>query len=135
MIGTFSPSNSALLLIDHQLGTMKLIKNIPLDLARRNTLALAKTAKILKLPVVLTSSQEENLQGPLMPELEKILPEAFAARIKRAGIVVLGMIRISRKQLNRLAVEISSWRASQPMCAWSTQLSAPAERATKCRPS
>ena len=67
MIGTFSPSNSALLLIDHQLGTMKLIKNIPLDLARRNTLALAKTAKILKLPVVLTSS--------------------FAARIKRAGIV------------------------------------------------
>jgi len=87
MIGTFSPSNSALLLIDHQLGTMKLIKNIPLDLARRNTLALAKTAKILKLPVVLTSSQEENLQGPLMPELEKILPEAFAARIKRAGIV------------------------------------------------
>ena len=87
MIGTFSPSNSALLLIDHQLGTMKLIKNIPLDLARRNTLALAKTAKILKLPVVLTSSQEENLQGPLMPELEKILPEAFAARVKRAGIV------------------------------------------------
>jgi nicotinamidase-related amidase len=87
MIGIFSPSNSAFLLIDHQLGTMKLIKNIPLDLARRNTLALAKTAKILKLPVVLTSSQEENLQGPLMPELEKILPEAFAARIKRAGIV------------------------------------------------
>ena len=36
MIGTFSPSNSALLLIDHRLGAMKLIKNIPLDLARRN---------------------------------------------------------------------------------------------------
>jgi hypothetical protein len=30
MIGTFSPTNSVLLLIDHQLGTMKLIKNIPL---------------------------------------------------------------------------------------------------------
>ena len=87
MIGTFSSSDSALLLIDHQLGTMKLIKNIPLDLVRRNTLALAKTAKILSLPVVLTSSQEENLQGPLMPELEQILPKAFAARIKRAGIV------------------------------------------------
>src|SRR5262245_32614074 len=26
----------------------------------------------LKLPVVLTSSQEANLQGPLMPELEQI---------------------------------------------------------------
>ena len=75
------------MLIDHQLGTMKLIKNISLDVARRNTLALAKTAKILKLPVVLTSSQEENVQGPLMPELKEILPKAFAARIKRAGIV------------------------------------------------
>ena len=87
MIGTFSSADSALLLIDHQVGTMKLIKNIPLDMAKRNTLALAKTAKILNIPVVLTSSQEQNLQGPLLPELEQILPEAFAARVRRAGIV------------------------------------------------
>jgi nicotinamidase-related amidase len=87
MIGTFSPSDRALLLIDHQLGTMKLIKNIPLEMVKRNTLALAKTAKILNIPVVLTSSQEQNVQGPLLPELEHILPEAFAARVGRAGIV------------------------------------------------
>lgn len=87
MIGTFSPTDSALLLIDHQLGTMKLIKNIPLDVVKRNTLALAKTAKILNIPVVLTSSQEQDVQGPLLPELEQILPEAFAARVQRAGIV------------------------------------------------
>ncbi|TAK61527.1 isochorismatase family protein [Methylobacter sp.] len=87
MIGTFSPTNSVLLLIDHQLGTMKLIRNIPLDVVKRNTLALAKTAKILNIPVVLTSSQEQNVQGPLLPELEQILPEAFAARVQRAGIV------------------------------------------------
>jgi nicotinamidase-related amidase len=87
MIGTFNSTDSALLLIDHQVGTMKLIKNIPLDMAKRNTLALAKTAKILGIPVVLTSSQEQNVQGPLLPELAQILPEAFAARVKRAGIV------------------------------------------------
>jgi nicotinamidase-related amidase len=87
MIGTFTSSDSALLLIDHQVGTMKLIKNIPLDVVTRNTLALAKTANILGIPVVLTSSQEENLQGPLLPDLEGILPEAFKARVKRAGIV------------------------------------------------
>ena len=87
MIGTFSPSDSALLLIDHQVGTMKLIKNIPLEVVTRNTLALAKTAKILGIPVVLTSSQEQNVQGGLLPELEDILPEAFAARVKRAGLV------------------------------------------------
>jgi nicotinamidase-related amidase len=84
---TFTPADSALLLIDHQTGTMQLIKNIPLDVAKRNTLALAKTAKILNIPVVLTSSQEQNMQGPLLPELEQILPDAFAARVKRAGIV------------------------------------------------
>ena len=84
---TFTPADSALLLIDHQTGTMQLIKNIPLEVAKRNTLALAKTAKILNIPVVLTSSQEQNLQGPLLPELEQILPDAFAARVKRAGIV------------------------------------------------
>ena len=87
MIGTFSPTDSALLLIDHQLGTMKLIKNIPPDVVKRNTLALAKTAKLLGIPAILTSSQEQNQQGPLMPELEQILPEAFAARVKRAGTV------------------------------------------------
>jgi len=76
-----------LLLIDHQTGTMQLIKNIPLDVAKRSTIALAKTAKILNIPVVLTSSQEQNQQGPLLPELQQILPDAFAARVKRAGIV------------------------------------------------
>jgi nicotinamidase-related amidase len=68
MKNIFTSDNSALLLIDHQIGTMRLIKNISLEVVKRNTLALAKTAKILKLPVILTSSQEENLQGALMPD-------------------------------------------------------------------
>ncbi|HEY9621930.1 MAG TPA: isochorismatase family protein [Crinalium sp.] len=54
---------------------------------KRNALALAKTAKVLNIPVVLTSSQEENLRGLLLPELQDILPEAFQTRIRRAGIV------------------------------------------------
>ncbi|MEY4518969.1 MAG: hypothetical protein RLZZ499_1568 [Cyanobacteriota bacterium] len=87
MSSIFTAENSALLLIDHQIGTMKLIHNIPLEVVKRNTLALAKTAKILNIPVILTSSQEENIQGALLPELAEILPEAFATRIKRAGIV------------------------------------------------
>lgn len=80
-------TNSALLLIDHQVGTMQLIKNLPLAHVKRATLALAQAAKVLQLPVVLTSSQEERTQGPLLPELQELLPEAFAARVKRAGIV------------------------------------------------
>lgn len=87
MDNTFTSDNSVMLLIDHQVGTMQLIKNIPLEVVKRNTLALAKTAKILNIPVVLSSSQEGNVQGPLMPELQDMLPEAFETRIKRAGIV------------------------------------------------
>lgn len=83
----FTVEDTALLLIDHQVGTMQLIKNIDVDQAKSMALALAKAAKILGIPVVLTSSQEDQIQGPLLPELEEILPEAFAARIKRAGIV------------------------------------------------
>ena len=77
----FTAENSALLLIDHQVGTMKLIKNIDKDMAAKQSIALAKMAKILNLPVVITSSQEENAQGPILPEIADILPEAFAARV------------------------------------------------------
>lgn len=83
----FRPEDSALILIDHQVGTMQLIHNISMDHAKRMTIALAKAAKILGLPVVLTSSQEERIQGPLLPELAELFPEEFARRVKRAGIV------------------------------------------------
>ncbi|MDX1971223.1 MAG: isochorismatase family protein [Candidatus Sumerlaeia bacterium] len=87
MMAYFTSQDTALLLIDHQVGTMQLIKNLDLELVKRNTLALAKAAKILGMPVVLTSSQEDRLQGQLMPELRDILPQEFDRRIKRAGIV------------------------------------------------
>lgn len=83
----FSPETSALVLIDHQLGTMQLVKNLPVELVKRNTLALAKAAKILGIPAMLTSSQEDQLQGQMLPEFKQILPKAFAARVKRRGIV------------------------------------------------
>lgn len=83
----FSPKDTAFLLIDHQVGTMQLIKNIDQAHAARMAIALAKAAKIMDVPVVLTSSQEDRIQGRLMPELEQILPDAFARRVKRAGLV------------------------------------------------
>ena len=83
----FRPETAALVLIDHQVGTMQLIKTLDVEVVKRNTLALAKAARILGLPVVLTSSQEDHIQQPLMRELAELLPDAYAARVKRAGIV------------------------------------------------
>jgi len=83
----FNADNTALLLIDHQVGTMGWVKSIAFEEIKRNALMLARAAKILKLPVVLTSSMEEHAQGRLLSELEPILPAEFSARIKRLGIV------------------------------------------------
>lgn len=83
----FNAQNAALLLIDHQIGTMGWVKSIPFEEMKRNALMLAESARILKMPVVLTSSMEEYTQGPLLSELETLLPAEFAARIKRFGIV------------------------------------------------
>lgn len=83
----FTGDNAALLLIDHQVGTMGWVTSATFDEMKRNALILAKAARILKLPTVLTSSMEEAAQGPLLGEFETILPAEFAARIKRLGIV------------------------------------------------
>jgi nicotinamidase-related amidase len=85
--GAFTPDNAAILLIDHQVGTMGWTHSHDLNLVKQNALKLARIAKAVGMPVVLTSSMEDHAQGPLLSELEQILPEAFAARIKRPGIV------------------------------------------------
>ena len=83
----FTPNNAAMVLIDHQLGTMGWTHSHDINLVKANALKLARIAKALEMPVVLTASMEDQVQGPLMPELAEILPEAFARRVKRPGIV------------------------------------------------
>lgn len=83
----FTPENSAMILIDHQTGTMGWTHSHDINLVKENALKLGRIAKGLNLPVVLTSSMEENVQGPLIPELIELLPEAYEARVRRPGIV------------------------------------------------
>ncbi|OLV16242.1 isochorismatase family protein [Deinococcus marmoris] len=83
----FTPETTALVLIDYQVGTLQLIRTMSSDEALRNAVLLSKAAKALNLPVVLTTSQEDHIQGPLAPRLQHILPEAYERRVKRAGIV------------------------------------------------
>ena len=80
-------SNAAMILIDHQVGTLNFAKSIARDQIEANTRALARAAVALGMPIVFTSSMEDQQQGPLLPALEAIAPEAFAARVKRPGVV------------------------------------------------
>ncbi|MGW1028268.1 isochorismatase family protein [Streptomyces sp. NPDC002577] len=83
----FTADNTAMLLIDHQVGTMGWVRSIPFEQMKANALALAQTAKAVDIPLVLTSSMEEYAQGPLLSELAEIAPKEFEARIKRLGVV------------------------------------------------
>jgi nicotinamidase-related amidase len=83
----FTPDNSAMILIDHQKGTMGWTHSHDINRVRENAIKLGKIAKGLNMPVVLTVSMEDNVQGPLISELAELLPEAYAARVKRPGIV------------------------------------------------
>lgn len=83
----FTAENAALLLIDHQVGTMGWVRSTTFEEMKKNALVLAKSGKVLEMPIVLTSSMEEYAQGPLLEEFQDILPTEFADRIKRFGIV------------------------------------------------
>lgn len=87
MKNLFTTQNAAMLLIDHQDGTAKLARNIDHAHLLANTRALARTAAESGMPLILTSSQEDQFQGPLFKDLEEIAPDAYAARIKRPGVV------------------------------------------------
>jgi nicotinamidase-related amidase len=83
----FTPDDAAIVLIDHQVGTCSWIGSITQDELTRNVGVIAQVAARLKMPVALTSSMETNVQGLLMPAIQQALPDAYAARVKRAGIV------------------------------------------------
>lgn len=70
-----TPENAAMLLIDHQSGLLPLVGNISPAELKNNVLALAKIAKIYKLPTILTTSYEKGPNGPLAPEIQKMFPD------------------------------------------------------------
>jgi nicotinamidase-related amidase len=83
----FAPDDTAILLIDHQLGTMSWIGSADQEEVRANALALARAAVALDMPLILTTSLEDHAQGPLLPELAEIAPKQFEERIQRTGVV------------------------------------------------
>ena len=85
MKNRFTTENAAMVLIDHQVGTIKLARNIPHAEIIRNMRALARTAVETGMPLVLTSSLETQFQGPLLDDLKKIAPEAYEKRVQRTG--------------------------------------------------
>ena len=72
----FTADNCVFALIDHQTGLMNLVHNEPPVEFKSIVIALAKTAKLHKVPTVITTSAETGPNGPFLPEVIELLPEA-----------------------------------------------------------
>src|SRR5262247_353667 len=69
--GLLDPTDTALLLLDHQAGLFQTVKDISVAELRANTTMLAKLAALMKLPLITTASEPNGPNGPLMPELQE----------------------------------------------------------------
>lgn len=67
--------NAALVLVDHQVGLMTGIRDYSIAELKHNVVGLAKAARILRLPVVTTTTSADTLWGPAFPELVETLPD------------------------------------------------------------
>jgi len=70
-----NPTNSALILIDHQPQMSFGVQSIDRQTLKNNTVALAKTAKAFGVPTVLTSVETESFSGYIWPELLAVFPD------------------------------------------------------------
>jgi nicotinamidase-related amidase len=70
------PSDTVILLMDHQAGLFQTVKDINVAELRANTTLLAKVATLLKIPVITTASEPNGPNGPLMPEIHEAAPHA-----------------------------------------------------------
>jgi nicotinamidase-related amidase len=72
-----NPDDSVFLLLDHQTGLFQVVKDISVAELRANTIALAKLATLLKIPVITTASVPDGPNGPPMSELAEAAPHAI----------------------------------------------------------
>ncbi|MEU1367703.1 isochorismatase family protein [Streptomyces sp. NPDC005803] len=81
-----TPGNAVLLLIDHQIGLINSTRDYSsLAEFRANAVGLAKIAKALEIPVMLSTSNAQWQNGDTIPELKDLFPDVPIHR--RTGII------------------------------------------------
>ena len=80
-----TPENSILLLIDHQVGLLSSVRDTPLAELKSNIVGLARVAKALKMPVLISSSNAQWQNGDTITEIKELFADQPIYR--RTGIV------------------------------------------------
>ena len=70
------PSDTLVLLLDHQSGLFQTVKDIQVADLRRNVEMIARLCTLLQIPVLTTASEPAGTNGPLMPEIHQLAPHA-----------------------------------------------------------
>ena len=65
--------NAALVLVDHQVGLMTGVRDYSTGELKHNVVALARAAKMLKVPTIATTTARDSMWGPTFPELAQAL--------------------------------------------------------------
>jgi nicotinamidase-related amidase len=71
-----TPTNCQVIFIDHQPQMAFGVQSIDRQVLKNNTVALAKSAKVFKIPVTITTVETESFSGHTYPELLAVFPEA-----------------------------------------------------------
>jgi nicotinamidase-related amidase len=71
-----TPDNAAVLFIDHQTGLANGVADQSQVEFTNNVVALAKLTRLYNLPTVITTSAADGPNGPVMPQITTILPNA-----------------------------------------------------------
>src|SRR5246127_2003369 len=86
--------NAALILVDHQIGLMTGVRDYSTGELKHNVVALAKAAKALKLPIIVTTTARDSMWGPTFPELVEALPGIEI--IDRSSVTAFDDARVTR---------------------------------------
>lgn len=70
------PDDAVMLLIDHQSGLFQLVRDMEQTALRANVIALARISKLANIPTFTTASVPDGPNGPLIPEIHQINPNA-----------------------------------------------------------
>jgi nicotinamidase-related amidase len=70
------PSDTVIVLLDHQTGLLQTVKDVSLPELRANVVMLGKLATLMKIPVITSASEPNGTNGPLIPEVHQSAPNA-----------------------------------------------------------
>ncbi len=103
-ISLLEPAQPAVLMIDQQAGLAFGVGSTDRQVLLSNMVALAKTAKAFKLPVIASTSASKVYSGPMMPAIQSVMPEVASIERRNMNLweddaVKAAVARTGRKTL------------------------------------